>query len=252
MVLFAYGGWNDIAFVTAEMKNPQKNIFRGLLLGVAIVTILYVLLTVAFVYAMGLEGASQRGVAANLLKLLLGDWGSRIISLMICISCLGAMNGMIFAGARIYYAIGCDYPRLSWLGKWNLRFDAPLRTLVLQGLIIVMLIVGTTNPWLGSEGDEFEVMVYFTTPFFFFFFLLSAISLLILRDKDVKLEGYRAPFHPLMPVLFGSFCVYLIYSGVTHLLKEVDPNALPFEIWWCIATIFCGVLASIVLAKRAD
>ncbi|MFT7638419.1 MAG: APA family basic amino acid/polyamine antiporter [Pirellulaceae bacterium] len=246
MVLFAYGGWNDIAFVTAEMKNPQKNIFRGLLLGVATVTTLYVLLTVAFVYAMGMAASSEGGVPANLLNLLIGDWGGIIISLLICVSCLGAMNGMIFAGARIYYAIGCDYPNLSWLGKWNLRFDAPLRTLFVQGLVIMMLIVG-----LGSAGDGFKMMVFFTTPFFYFFFLLVAISLLILRGTDPKAEGYRAPFHPLMPILFALFCLYLIYSGLLHLFKQIDPNAISFGIWWCIATIIFGMLASLTLAKRS-
>jgi amino acid transporter len=94
-------------------------------------------------------------------------------------------------------------------------------------------------------------MVFFTTPFFYFFFLLVAISLLILRGTDPKAEGYRAPFHPLMPILFALFCLYLIYSGLLHLFKQIDPNAISFGIWWCIATIIFGMLASLTLAKRS-
>ena len=98
-VLFAYGGWSEMAFVAAEVRNPRKNILRALLLGTAAVTLIYVLLNLAFLHALGLEGTRREGVAANVLQIGLGPKGVQLISLLICISALGAINGMIFTCA---------------------------------------------------------------------------------------------------------------------------------------------------------
>ncbi len=97
LVVFTYGGWNDIAYAAAEVRNPQRNILRALLLGVLAVATVYIGVNLAFVHALGLSGfASSRAVAGDVAMLGLGEWGRRGIAVLICISTLGAINGMIF------------------------------------------------------------------------------------------------------------------------------------------------------------
>ena len=110
LIVFTYGGWNDMAYVAAEVRNPQRNIVRALLLGVLAVATVYVSVNLAFLHALGLAGvAASHAVAADVAALGLGEWGRRGIALLICVSTLGAINGMIFTGARIYYAMGRDH-----------------------------------------------------------------------------------------------------------------------------------------------
>ena len=110
LVLWTYGGWNEMAYVAAEVRRPEKNIVRALVLGTLAVTAIYLLLNLVFVYALGFEGMCRsKAVAADVVQLALGPWGAWAISLLICISSLGAINGMIFTGTRIYYAMGKDH-----------------------------------------------------------------------------------------------------------------------------------------------
>ena len=134
-VLFAYGGWNEMAFVSAEVKKPRKNILRALLIGTLAVTGIYVLANLAFVYALGLEGSRRATVAADVLTLGIGPWAGRAISVLICVSALGAINGQIFTGSRVYYAMGNDHRLYAWLGRWNARRGTPVWSLLIQGAI---------------------------------------------------------------------------------------------------------------------
>ncbi len=115
-VLFTYGGWNEMAYVAAEVKEPRKNILRALLVGTLAVTAIYVLVNLAFLHALGLDGARHATVAADVLELGIGPWAGLAISLLICISALGAINGQIFTGARIYYAMGSRAPAVCLAG----------------------------------------------------------------------------------------------------------------------------------------
>ena len=244
LILFTYGGWNDMAFVTSEMKDPRRNIPRGLLAGAGSVTMIYVLLNLAFIYALGMESLSRSDVvASDLLQLLIGDWGRVLISLLICISCLGAINGMIFAGARIYFAIGDGIPGLGNLRVWNDKFDSPVRSLVVQAIVLVALILG-----LGLSGEGFTTLVMFITPFFFFFFLLSAIASLRLAWQSAT-----APFQRTVaitaPIIFTATCLFMLYAGIRYLIENPDENNLKFGIIWSLLTILSGAIA-VLLAKR--
>ncbi len=100
LVLFTYGGWNEMAYVAAEVKNPSRNIIRTLVVGTAAVTLLYILVSGAFLYTLGLAGvANSKAVAADTVSTLFPKYGGAIVSALVCISALGAINGLIFAGA---------------------------------------------------------------------------------------------------------------------------------------------------------
>jgi amino acid transporter len=233
-VLFAYGGWNEMAFVAAEVRDPQKNIFRALILGTVAVGVVYVLVTLAFLHALGYQGVAQsHAVAAEVLKPAFGDWGARLISVLICISALGAVNGQIFTGARIYYAMGKDHRLYAKLGQWSPRFGTPVWSLVIQTLITIALVVG-----FGMTENGFEAMVKFTTPVFWGFLMLVAIGVIVLRFRDRHItRPYRVPGYPVTPILFCLSSLFMVYSSLAYAVTMRSTEA-----FWAIGLLLLGML----------
>jgi basic amino acid/polyamine antiporter, APA family len=233
-ILFTYGGWNEMAFVAAEVKEPQKNILRALLVGTLAVTAIYVLVNVAFLHALGLEGTRHTTApAADVLALCIGRWAGQAISLLICISALGAINGQIFTGARIYYAMGSEHRLYAWLGRWNVRRGTPVCSLLMQGTITVVLAV-----WFGLNRNGFEGMVKFTTPGFWFFLTLVGVSVFVLRHREPAVaRPYRVPGYPLTPLLFSLTSAFMVYTSVSYAAQHGSWEAL-----WSIAILLVGVV----------
>ncbi len=234
LVLYTYGGWNEMAYVGAEVRNPKKNILRALVLGTVAVTVLYVLITAAFVCALGMEGVRHSGaVASDVARLGFGDWGGRAISLLICISALGSINGMVFTGARIYYAMGTEHRVYSWLGNWHKRLGTPVTSLLVQGAITLALIVG-----FGLYEGGFKSLVVFTTPIFWIFFLLVGVSLFVLRLREPDTpRPYRVPWYPVIPLLFCGSSLFMVWSSISWALDNRSYEAL-----WAIGLLVVGMI----------
>ena len=119
-VLFTYGGWNDAVLVTSEIRDNRRNIVRALITGVAIITGVYLLVNAAYLNALGYAAARQsNGIAAECLRLVFGETGARVMSVIVMISALGAVNGIVFTGARIYATMGEDHRFFAWLSRWH-------------------------------------------------------------------------------------------------------------------------------------
>jgi amino acid transporter len=181
LILYTYGGWNDAAFVAAEVRNGKKNITRALLLGILIITTLYLLVNAAYINSLGFSTAQKSNqIAADVLNRPFGKGGVTFMCILVMISALGAINGLIFTGARVYSTIGKDYSILSWMSGWDRKHAAPVPALITQGALALALVffVGTTAGregvnWLldqtattteqkkvqNEEGDEQEVTV---------------------------------------------------------------------------------------------
>ncbi len=241
MVLFTYGGWNDVSFVAAEVRRPERNLFRALLIGTLTVTLIYVLVNLAFLRGLGFHGVAQsEAVAADVLNSRFGDLGSRAISLLICCSCLGAINGMTFTGARIFYALGREQRAFAWLGTRGYRTDVPTRAIVGQSIITLGLVIA-----FGLYEDGFERMVLFSVPVFWFFLLCVGIALFVLRITDADTpRPYRVLFFPFTPIVFCLTCAFMIYSSGTYAFEKRSPEGL----WACavmaIGIVFCFGLST--------
>ena len=173
LVMFAYGGWADMSFVAAEVRDPRRNIFRALLVGTLVVAAIYLAMNHAFIVGLGLGGlAESKAAAAEVMSRRFGSPGSAAISLLVVISCLSSINGLLFTGARVYYALGTEHPIFRWLGAWNERKGVPLRSLVAQTIVTLGLVVG-----FGLYSKGFERLVVFTTPFYWGFIGLVGIAL---------------------------------------------------------------------------
>ena len=241
-VLFTYGGWNEMGYVGAEVRNPEKNIFRALVFGTVAVTAIYVLVNLAFLHAVGLEGMRKSTVATDVLALALGKQAGIAISVLICVSALGVVNGQIFTGSRIYYAMGKDHALYAPLSRWNARVDAPLVSLAVQAIITLALVVG-----FGLTGNGFNKLVIFTAPPFWFFLFLVAMSVLVFRAQQPNLRRpYRVFAYPLTPLLLAAGCLYMIYSSVSYAVANRSSEA-----FWAIGIVAVGVALSFVRNGKA-
>jgi amino acid transporter len=244
LIMWVYGGWNDMSYVAAEVRNPRRNILRALLLGTAAVVAIYVAGNYAFIRALGFKGfAASDAVAADVMRLKSGVAGSRFISALVCVSCLGALNGMILTGSRIYYAVGNDHPLYAWLGKWDARRDTPARSLWLQAVATLALVAG-----LGLDRDAFERMVVFTEAVFWSFLFLAALSLFVLRYREPAApRPYRVAGYPLTPALFCAACLFMVYASARYAWDKRTSAAL-----WAIVLTALGVVASFLSVRRSD
>jgi amino acid transporter len=235
LILYTYGGWNDAAFVAAEVRNKRKNVARALLIGTALVTLVYLLMNAAFLAALGFEQArASRAIAADLFEHVLGAPGRTAISVLVMISALGAASALIFTGARVVSSLGQDYRGLAALGRWPQRFGSPVWALLAQGAIAATLIglVGTgagravlvgAFGWLGlthasfSGHGGFDTLLRCTAPVFWFFFLLTGISLFVLRFRDRELDRpFKVPLFPVVPLIFVGTCAFMLKSSVDY------------------------------------
>jgi len=122
LVLFTYGGWNEIVYVAEEVKDPRRNIGKALVLGTLTVTVLYILATLAFLSLLGhAQMAQSSALASEAVGKVLGSGAPFFISALISISTLGAAHALLFTGSRVPYALGKDYRLLSFLASWNSR-----------------------------------------------------------------------------------------------------------------------------------
>lgn len=212
-VLFTYGGWNDAAYISAEVRDRERNMARALLIAISVVALLYVLVNFAYLKGLGYYAmARSDAVAADLLKAVWGSTGEKVIAIMIAIAALTSVNGSMIVGARSNYALGRDWPMLGFLGKWDEASGSPRNAMLVQG-VIALALVG-----LGAiQNAGFKGLVEYSLPVFWGFFLLTGIALFVLRVKEPDApRPFRVPFYPVVPAIFVLMCGYLLYSSLTY------------------------------------
>jgi APA family basic amino acid/polyamine antiporter len=213
LVLFTFGGWNEMAYVAAEIKRPQQNIVRGLVIGTVAVTALYLLINSAFLSALGLAGLSNaQAVAVEMVGRVFPQAAGRVIAVLICISALGAVNGLVFTGARISYALGADHKSFRPLGRWSGRFGTPVWALVVQGVLSLVIV---------CAAGSFIATILYTAPVVWLFFLATGLSVFVLRRKEPLIpRPYKVSAYPLVPLVFAACCIFMLYSSASYALAK--------------------------------
>jgi len=221
-ILLTYGGWNEAAYLTAEMQDARRNIVRALLLGILAVTVLYVLLNLAYLNVLGLEGMkNSRAVAADLMQMTVGSPGKAVLSVIVMAAAISTLNATTFTGARTNFALGRDFGMFRALGRWNDRSNTPTTALVVQGVVSLgLVLLAATTP------DGFETMVAYTAPAFWLFFLLTGVSLFVLRRQQPANERpFRVPLYPLTPLIFCAMCAFMLWSSASYAMSK-DPGSI--------------------------
>lgn len=269
LILYTYGGWNDAAFVAAEVKNGKKNITRSLILGILLIMVLYLLVNAAYVNALGWgqgkpkmvpgEGGAlveskeereptaqtSRQIAADVLKKSpLGTGGVTLMCVLVMVSALGAVNGLIFTGARVYATIGKDYPILSWMSGWNRKQGAPVPALITQGVLALALVflVGTTQGrdainWvlgktkIGTTTDKAgkEEPVYALKPMEWEASYLAGVEM---PEGKKATELAKGGFDTLLTCTAPVFWLFFLLTGLSvFVLRERDKHLeRPFKV----------------------
>ncbi|MBN1627834.1 MAG: amino acid permease [Deltaproteobacteria bacterium] len=231
LVLFAFGGWNEMAYVAAEVKQPRYNIVRSLVIGTIVVIGLYMLINGSFLHALGQAGmSSSKAIAVDTFAAVAPGIAGKAISIIVCISALGAVNGLIFTGSRISYALGSEHRSFRFLGKWSERFGTPVMSLIIQGLISLAI--------LFIAGSFIDTILY-SAPVVWLFFLGTGIAVFVLRRKEPQIDRpYRISGFPLTALIFCAACVFMFYSSFTYAL-DMKPIGL--------IIVVCVVVAGILV-----
>jgi APA family basic amino acid/polyamine antiporter len=221
---WGYEGWNNITFVSGEIKEPQRNIPLSLFFGLLICTLVYVSLSAAFVYILSPAAmAGSSWVASDAARLMGGVLGAAIITGMVVVSTLGATNGNILATARVTYALGASNRLFSWAGEIHPRFNTPGNALWLNAIWTILLIIS------GSFDMLTDMLVFVS----WFFYGMSALGVILLRIRMPEApRPYKVPGYPYIPLIFILFTVCFLVatlvtdvqqylSGKTHLVNSL-------------------------------
>jgi basic amino acid/polyamine antiporter, APA family len=216
-VLLTYGGWNEAAYLSAEMRDRRRNMVRALVLSIVVVTLLYLAVTWAYWRGLGITGMAQsKALAADLMRTAFGEFGAKIMAAMIALAALTSINATMIVGARTNYAVAGDWPVLSRLSVWNEQRGSPTAALAAQSAMALLLVV------IGAAfGSGFKSMVEFTAPVFWLFFMLAGIALFVLRSKPAQTDDpYRVPLYPLLPAIFVAVCAYMLWSSLSYVYSQ--------------------------------
>lgn len=212
-VLLTFGGWNEAAYISAEVRDGRRNMVRALIWSIFVLTGLYLLVNLALLRGLGLAGVrSSQAVAADLIKLDFGARGAYLMSVIVAVSALTSANATVLTGARTNYALGRDFSLFNFLGRWNNRVESPINALLVQGSIALALVFA--GAW---QRQGFEQMIGYTAPVFWFFFLLTGIALFVLRRKEpLTPRPFRVPLFPVTPLLFCLSSAYMLSSSINY------------------------------------
>jgi basic amino acid/polyamine antiporter, APA family len=239
---WGYDGWNNITFIAGEVKEPQKNIPRSLLVGLIICIVTYGLITVAYEYVLPIDLiASSQMVASDAASVVLGSAGGGIIALMVIISTFGTTNANVLATARVTFAMAQDKRFFEFASKVHPRFQTPGNALWLQGAWTSVLVI-------SGSFDMLTDMLIFVS---WFFYGMSSLGVFILRHKMPNSNRpYKVWGYPIVPGIFVAFTFFFLiatlvsdihafYTGKTVLINSllgVFLTSLGIPLYWYFKT----------------
>ncbi len=217
--LFSQSAWNNVTFTAGEVENPQKNLPRALLIGCVIVVTLYILANLAYVVTLplaGIQNAPQNRVGTALMQTIFGGPGAVAMAVAIMISTFGCNNGLIMAGARVYYAMAKDRLFFAPLATTN-RFHVPAVALVAQGMWASLLVLPRTVTFDPQNapvlGNVYTQLLEYIVSVELVFGALSVLAVIVLRIRKPDMERpYRAWGYPIVPIIFIGLSVLLIVN----------------------------------------
>ncbi|MFP6904387.1 MAG: APC family permease [Verrucomicrobiota bacterium] len=222
-VMYAYAGWNAATYIVNDIKDPQRNVPRSLLIGTALVTVLYTGLNAAFLWAVPidqLKGQLEIGLIAG--QAIFGPTGGKVMALFIALGLISAISALTWAGPRVTQMMGEDYPRLGWFGKANAQ-GVPANATVFQATLVGLLL-------LTATFEQVLIYIQFVITLSSF---LTVLTMMILRIREPDLpRPYRAWGYPLTPLLFLGITGFILVQVFTQ---------RPLESLAGVATLLLGL-----------
>ena len=205
-VMFSYGGWQTSSFVAGEIRNPERDLARGLLLGVAGVVLLYTLVAFVCVHALGPTGlAASKTPATDVMRLALGDKGATFIAIGIAVSALGFLSQGMLTAPRVYFAMAEDGLFFRRVAQVNSTTRVPIVAILLQGAAASIIALS------GTFG---QILSYVVSVDFIFFGLTGAALFIFRRRDPDQPVAFKAPLHPFTTGLFVAACAITVVATV--------------------------------------
>jgi APA family basic amino acid/polyamine antiporter len=229
-VFWAYDGWVYITWVAGEVKQPQRNLPRSLILGLLLVGVIYLAINAVYVYALPMSGiAAETAVAQSAAVSMFSGSVARWLALMIAISCFGAMASCIMSGARVYYAMAEDGVFFHALARVHPRWHTPVASLVLQAIWAAVLALS------GKYNELFTYVMFMMV----LSYVLTTAALFVLRRKMPDAERpYRCAGYPWLPAIYvvlgSAWFVNALFERPKEALFGIFIVALgvPFYFYW--------------------
>jgi APA family basic amino acid/polyamine antiporter len=249
--LFSADAWNNITFTAGEVKNPRRNVPLSLALGTGIVILLFVLANVAYLFTLPLaqiQSAPDDRVATAVLNAILGPAGAKIMAAAIVISTFGCNNGLVLAGARVYYAMARDGLFFRSAGRLN-KAHVPSRGLALQGAWASVLVVARTRlvdstTGAVTYGNLYSDLLNYVVFSVLIFYVLTIFGLFVLRRKRPDAERpYRAFGYPVVPALYIVAALAIMLVLILYKTQATWPG---------LVIVLLGVPVYIIWSRRSE
>jgi amino acid transporter len=234
--MFAYGGWSEAAYVASEVQDARRNVPRALVIGMGSITVIYLLINLAYVHGLGLEGLKNpRTSPAS--DLIVHGFGAKagvwmVMDVLVAISALGAMQGMIFAGSRLVSVVGQGHSRLYVLSRQNSRRSPFWAIITLTGLASMAIVAFATDvlrdavrkgmEWVTRKDltwdapeSALDALVAAMAPVVWFYFASAGLSLIVLRLRQgARRAPVPVPGYPITPLIFCATCLWMGFSAI--------------------------------------
>jgi basic amino acid/polyamine antiporter, APA family len=204
-VIFAYGGWQTSTFIAGEIKEPRKNLPRGLILGVSGVVLLYLAANAVYTSVLGTAGlAASSAPASDVMRNALGDFGARLIAAGIAISTAGFLSQSMLTAPRVYFAMAKDGLFFKQVSLVHPRTRVPIVAIALQGVFAIVIALWGT----------YEFILNYVVSIDMIFFGLTACCIFVFRNREGAAAATRVPGHPFTTIVFIAVCWLVVINTV--------------------------------------
>ena len=204
-VLFAYGGWQTSSFVAGELKRPERDLPRGLLLGVLGVVVLYLSVSAVCLRVLGPAGlAATTTPASEVMRRALGEAGARAIAVGIAVSTLGFLSQSMLTAPRVYYAMATDGLFFRTVARVHPTTRVPMAAIALQGILAVVI----------ALSGRYEQILNYVVSVDFIGFGLTGAALFVFRGRGERAASFRTPGHPVTTAFFVAASFLVVVNTV--------------------------------------
>jgi APA family basic amino acid/polyamine antiporter len=232
-ILFTYGGWQTASFVSGEMRDPRRDLARGLILGVIGVVTVYLLVNTSFLMGLGTGRlAASKAPASEVMRIVFGESGARFIAAGIALSTAGFLSQSMLTAPRVYFAMARDGLFFKKVGDLGERSRVPVTAIVLQGITASVIAI----------AGRFEQVLNYVVSIDVLFFGLTGATLLIFRRREpAERPTIRVPFHPISTVLFVSACWSIAVTTVVSAPRDAGGG---------VAILLLGIPVYLIWRRR--
>lgn len=238
-VIFTYNGWVYVSLVAGEIREPEKRLTRIILAGTGSAIAIYLLANLAYLYVLPVEAMKGKLVAVEVMRLVLGDTGARVIALGILCSVFGALNGIILAKARVAYALARDGLTFSFLGKAHPVRATPYVSILIQGFVSVVLVFALNDPARPTRLFNRLTTYFVVVEWLALLFAIAAVFVLRRKMPDAP-RPYRTPGYPWVPLVFvvGTVVSLVVINANAWLKRDYAPSVglaivlAGFPVYW--------------------